>query len=113
MKKIFWGLLSIVVASTQFLSTVLKVTVLDDAGNIQKGAVVKLYKTEEDYKEDKNPVGGPQTTDEKGKVQFKDLEPQVYYVRAQKGDKDNSDGGIKTHKLDAGKINKINVIISD
>jgi len=94
------------------MSTVLKVTILDNLGNIQKGATVKLYKTEKDYQEDKNVIVSGRT-DEKGKLQFKDLEGQVYYIRAQKGEKDNSDGGIKTHKLDAGKINKINVVIAE
>ncbi|MEN7549906.1 carboxypeptidase regulatory-like domain-containing protein [Rapidithrix thailandica] len=94
------------------LPTNLQVTVVDDAGNIQIGASVKLYKTEEDYKNDKNAIKAQSKTNKKGRVIFKKLDTKVYWVRAQKGDLTNDDHGIKTSKLEKGRLNRINIVLS-
>lgn len=97
---------------TQLIKTALIVTVLDDLGNIQEGATVKLFKTEEDYSKLTNAIG-PETTDKKGKVKFRDLEPIDYYIQVENGKKNNMFGGEKTGLLEGGKYNKVNVIISE
>jgi hypothetical protein len=91
----------------------LQVTVLDDAGNLQEGATVTLYEKEEDYKENKNAIKAPEKTNKKGKVTFKwDLKEISYFIKVEKGEMDNSGGGIKTEKLDKNRVNKVNVVIS-
>jgi protocatechuate 3,4-dioxygenase beta subunit len=92
--------------------TKLQVTVLDEAGNPVIGAEVELYKSEADYEAGKNPVGTKMKTDAKGKATFSELEPVIYFVKAEKGDLDNSGAGTHTEALVAKKINKVNVIIS-
>jgi hypothetical protein len=95
----------------QILTTKLQVTVRDDLGNLVEGANVRLFKTEEDYNKEQNQVGALKT-DAKGKASFNELEPAVYYIIAEKGDKDNSGAGTKTESLTAKKVNKITLIIS-
>ncbi len=97
---------------TQLIKTALIVTVLDDLGNVQEGATVKLFKTEEDYTQLTNAIG-PEKTDNKGKVKFRDLEPIDYYIQVENGKKNNMFGGEKTGQLEGGKYNKVNVIISE
>lgn len=97
---------------TQLIKTALIVTVLDDLGTIQEGATVQLFKTEEDYTQLTNAIGS-ETTDNKGKVKFRDLEPIDYYIQVEKGKKNNMFGGEKTGQLEGGKYNKVNVIISE
>ncbi|MDH5397498.1 MAG: prealbumin-like fold domain-containing protein [Cyclobacteriaceae bacterium] len=98
-------------AEDQLIKTALRVTVLDDSGNITEGAEVQLYKSEEDYKKEVNPVTDKLITNEKGQVYFKELEPRVYYILATKGDMNNWSGGVQTDKLKEKKVNKINIII--
>ena len=98
-------------SSLQILKTQLVVTVLDDLGNIEKGARVTLYENEEDYNKLQNPVLPSELTNEKGKVRFIGLKPKPYYVAAKKGANDNFLRGEKTKALLKGKLNKINVII--
>lgn len=96
----------------QILTTKLQVTVRDDLGNLVEGAEIKLFKTEEDYNKEQNQVGTTLKTDAKGKASFNELEPAVYYIIAEKEDKDNSGAGTKTESLSAKKVNKITLIIS-
>jgi len=95
----------------QVLKTNLTITVLDDAGNIQEGATVILYKTEEDYRASKNPAVPSQKTDQKGRVKFKDLDAISYFVEVRKGEKNNDGLGAQTGDLVAGRTNKVNIII--
>ncbi len=99
------------VQRSQLMSTNLRVTVLDDLGNLQKGAVVVVFATEQDYRFETNPVAGPEETDKRGRVTFKRIAAQSYYIMAVKGAKKNDGKGVKTSKLDAGRMNKINVVI--
>jgi hypothetical protein len=102
--------LVILLTGFQLMKTSLMITVRDETGNTVAGASVQLFENEEDYKEEKNVVLEG-VTDEKGMLRFKELKAIPYYVIASKDDKDNSDGGEKTAKLDEKRINKITIII--
>ena len=78
----------------QLLPTNLRVTVLDDLGNIQEGAVVVIYDNEQDYRFETNPIAGPEETDKKGRVTFKKIPAQSYYIMAMKGEKKNDGKGL-------------------
>lgn len=97
-------------ACAQILKTNMLVTVLDAKGNVQRGATVKVYETEDDYDEDKNVVASMRT-DEKGQAKFKKLKSQSYFIRAEKGEMSNEDGATQTGALAEKKMNKVNVII--
>ncbi len=99
------------------IPVILQVTVIDDAGNVQPNAKIKLFHNKQDFDENKNALVVAEKTNKKGKVSIKKigaykLEEKTYYIRVDKGDKNNIGHGIKTKKLEK-KINKINVIISD
>jgi len=116
MKKISI-ILSIVIvgalfSSASLLKTQLQVTVFDDIHNFQEGAVVKLYLTQKDYDADK-PVMDAQKTDKKGRTKFVGLEPVNYFILVKKGNKDNVLNGERTGELVEGKINKVNIEISE
>lgn len=96
----------------QFLPTKLRIFVRNDLGNLVEGAAVTLYSSEEDYNKSENPVAETQITDSKGRVTFKDVEPKVYFVHVEKGDLNNYGGGIKTDKLEEGKLNKTTIVIN-
>lgn len=98
-------------AKTEALPTSLRITVIDNLGNFVEGATVIIYASEDDYNGDQNPVAGPLTTDRKGRVTFKDLKAQSYFVDARLGDKTNIGEGVKTAPLQQGRINKVNTVI--
>ena len=97
----------------QIVKTNLQITVRNDLGNVESGVNIHLYKTKEDFEKLTNPAAGPLQTDKNGKVTFKDLEAIEYFIGAEKGDLNNFGGGEKTEKLDANRINKITIIVSD
>ncbi|TRX56083.1 carboxypeptidase regulatory-like domain-containing protein [Fulvivirga sp. M361] len=101
----------IAMSSFQLLKTSLKITVIDELGNIVEGASVQLYPSEEDYRNEVNAVSEVSYTDKKGQVKFKELDAKVYYVNASKGDKNNIGAGVQTDKLEEGKLNKVNIVI--
>ena len=105
-------ILGAILASFSLLKTQLQVSVLDDAGNFQTGAEVTLYLNAADYEANK-PAMKTQKTDKKGRTKFVGLEPVDYFILAKKGGKDNVLGGERTGKLVEGKINKVNIIISE
>ncbi|PWJ44437.1 carboxypeptidase-like regulatory domain-containing protein [Sediminitomix flava] len=90
----------------------LKVTVLDETGNTQKNAKIRLYESLTDFQFDDNVVVEG-TTNDKGKATFKGLAPKSYFVKAWKGNKVSPEAGLKTKKLQKNNLNKINVIISE
>ena len=109
---IFSGLfLAMTTGPKQLLKTSLRITVLNDLGNIQENAIVQLFPSEEDYRNETKPVGPAQKTDKKGRVTFKDLKPRVYFIHAKKGDATNVGRGVQTEKLAEGKVNKLNTVI--
>ncbi|HET8861547.1 SpaA isopeptide-forming pilin-related protein [Marivirga sp.] len=95
----------------QLFKTNLRITIQDDLGNIQEGAKVTLYGSEDDYRKSENPVAETQTTDKKGRVTFKDLEPKIYHVYAEKGSMNNNNLGVQTDTLEAKKLNKVAIVI--
>ncbi|MBL3658508.1 carboxypeptidase regulatory-like domain-containing protein [Fulvivirga sediminis] len=117
MKRINIALFAIVIiglcsfSSADVLRTSLKLKVLNELGNIEEGASVQLYSSEEDYRAETNPVTEVQYTDKKGEVKFKDLEPKTYFINAEKGDKNNIGAGVQTDVLEEGKMNKITIVI--
>jgi len=94
----------------QFVKTQLRVTVIDNLGNIVKDAKVRLFLKEEDYKKEVNAVGMAESN-EKGIASFNDLQDRVYYVLVEKGDMNNWGGGNVTDRLTPKRVNKINIII--
>jgi len=116
MKKIFlicsfiFGIYTANTAHAQLFPTNLEVTVLSDKGNVQSGAIVKIYKSEEDYQKDENVVALGKTN-AKGIIKFKKLEEIVYFIRAEKGDMDNESSANKTGKLEPKRNNMVNVIV--
>lgn len=99
----------------QLLPTKLRITIIDNLGNLIEGAEVSIYATKEDYQGSVNAV---QTliTDKKGRVTFKEVEPVTYFVEAKKKVKDNeyktnNGEGVQTNVLSEGKINKVNIVI--
>lgn len=117
MKKIKLGIAFIVLLSafaftnSELINTSLKITVRNELGNLEEGVSVQLFPTEEDYRNETNPVTEKQMTDKKGQVKFKDLEGKVYFVNATKGDKNNIGAGVQTDTLIEGKMNKVTIII--
>lgn len=101
---------SLPLSEAQIIKTTLNLTVRDELGNTVEGATVSIYETEANFTAEKNPVATG-TTDKKGVVKFKDLQPVSYFVIVRKGDKDNMGGGEQIGKLEANKINKATVII--
>lgn len=101
----------ITLSGFQVFKTSLKITVIDELGNIVEGASVQLFPTDEDYRNEINPVTEVGYTDKKGQIRFKELESKVYYVNVEKGDKNNIGAGVQTDKLIEGKLNKVNIVI--
>ena len=104
-------LFSFTSTSDQLLPTSLRITVLNELGNVETGVTVTLYASSEDYKKGENPVMEGKITDKKGRVTFKGLSPKIYYVNAEKGDKNNYGAGVQTDTLQEGRVNKVNIII--
>ncbi len=88
----------------------LMVTVLDGLGNIVEKATVTVYKSEEDYRNNSKSVATG-TTDKKGRVKFKDLQPKAYYIDARFEDMNNDGKGVESGDLAPGKLNKVNIVI--
>jgi len=95
----------------QLFPTKLRVEVRNTLGNIEEKAKVAVYSSAQDYRAEENAVAGPEFTDKKGRLTFKDLEPKVYFIHAEKGDKNNDGKGVQTDTLQAGKKNEITIII--
>ena len=98
-------------ASAQIFDTSIRITILDELGNPVEGAAVQLYRSEDDYRNETNAATEVHYTDAKGQVKIKDLEARVYYVNAEKGDKNNIGAGVMTDKLEEKKLNKVTIII--
>ncbi len=107
---LIFGMASISEAN-HYLPTGVRITVLSRLGNPVENAKVVLYATREDYDNEENPVAGPDFTDEKGRVTFKNLDEKKYYVQVTKGDENNYGDAEETSKLIKGRVNKFNIII--
>lgn len=102
-----FGLTSMV---QQGLKTQLRITVIDEIGNVVEGASVKVYGSQEDYNASES-VLFEQVTDKNGRTRVVGLKDQVYFLEVVKDKKDNSLGAVQTAKLTKGRVNKLNVII--
>ena len=111
MKKLHISLVFLLplIFSFAFLPVLLKISVVDELGNPQRGAVIKVYQNESDYNADENPIRTV-TTNIKGKVTIKKLKTSTYYVRVTLKEKNNDQGGVMTGRLVKG-INKITIVI--
>lgn len=98
-------------ATSQLISTSLRITIRNELGNTVEGAEVQLFTDEDDYREGTNPATEVLKTDAKGVVTFKNLEPIEYFVNAAKDDANNYGAGIQTGKLEPKRINKVTIII--
>ncbi len=94
----------------QLLPTKLRVTVIDGLGNITEGVKVIIYKDQEEYRVGENAVAEA-ITDKKGRVTFTDVEPIHYFIDARKGDMNNDGEGVRTAKLQEGRLNKVNTVV--
>lgn len=94
----------------QLLPTKLRITIIDGLGNFVEGATVSIYEKEADYLASKNPAA-TMVSDKKGRVTFKEVKPQAYFVEAKKADMNNNGEGVKTGELSEGKTNKVNIVI--
>ncbi|MFN6944699.1 MAG: carboxypeptidase-like regulatory domain-containing protein [Cytophagaceae bacterium] len=103
--------LSFLIMSYQVVPVSLRVTVRDEVGNIVQGAKVTIYQSEEDYSQNQNQVGDAQTTDRRGNAIFRNLETIPYYVRAEKGEMNNEERGIKTDTLNRARQNQVTIIV--
>ena len=97
-------------AQKKLLPTNLRVTVIDGKGNFVEDATVSIYSTEEDYINNEN-VLKVDRTDGKGRVTFKKMGPQVYFIQVVKDELNNDGRGSQTSQLEEGKTNKVNVVI--
>lgn len=97
--------------SVQIFNTSAKINVRNELGNIEEGVAVQLFATEEDYRNETNPVTEVAYTDKKGNVKFTELEGKSYFINASKGDKNNIGAGVQTAPFIEGKMNKITIII--
>ncbi len=97
--------------SNNMLKTSLQITVIDGMGSYVEGAEVTIYSNEEDFRNSESPIQDTQLTDEKGRVLFKDLKPQAYFVDAVKGDMSNYGAAQLTPELMEGRRNKVNIVI--
>lgn len=109
---LFICIVSFSLASFQLFKTNLRITVRNELGNLESGATVAVYKTKEDYEKNTNPVALDKT-DDKGIVTYEDMEPIVYYITAEKGDRNNFGAAEKTEALTPNKMNKMTIIISE
>ena len=100
-------------ATAQIFNTKLRITVVDELGNVVPDAKVTLYATKADYTSETNPVQAFQLANKKGIVTFKGLDKKQYYVRVEKDDKNNAGGGEVISGLEPKKLNKANVVISE
>ncbi len=114
MKRITSILFLIIISSFAFkpiFKTNLRINIHNELGHIVEGAEVTLYLSIDDYRKEVNPAFATQYTDEKGRTTFKDIAPIIYYINAEKGDKDNVGKGVESDSVKEGKLNKITIII--
>lgn len=101
----------IISAFSSLPATSLKINVIDNLGNIVEGATVNIYGSEDDYRNETNPVMEAATTNAKGVVKFKKIEAKKYYIYVVKGDMNNIGNGVETDQLEEGKVNKVTIVI--
>jgi len=94
----------------QASSTRVKITVVDEEELIVVGASVEVFKTKDSYKKEVASVKSGKTN-EKGYIEFKNLEERVYYILVKKGDLNNNNGDVKTDTLSVAGKNRFKITI--
>ncbi len=97
--------------SVPVLKTNLRITILNELGNVEDSVAITIYRHKNDYREEINSVVPTQYTDKKGRTTFTDLEAIEYYIHAEKGNKTNVGAGVVAGVLQKGKMNKLTIII--
>lgn len=100
-------------ASAQLIRTSLHLIVRNELGNPESEVNVRLFRTKEAYDKLQDQATPTLKTDKNGKVVFKELEPAVYYINAEKESRNNFGAGERTDTLSANRINKITVVITE
>ena len=98
--------------TAQMIPTSLKLTVRNELGALESAVNVTLYANKDDYEKSANPIASGKT-DSKGMVFFQYLTALNYYISAEKGSRNNFGAGEKIDNLDANKVNKVTLIISE
>ena len=98
--------------TVQMIPTSLKITVRNELGALESDVNVTLYANKEDYEKSSNPVATGKT-DSKGNVFFQYLTALNFYISAEKGNRNNFGAGEKIDNLEANKVNKVTIIISE
>lgn len=113
--KLFIGSLILLIASTfafkPVYTTSLRIKIHNELGNIEDSVEVTLYKSMADYRKEVNPALPTRYTNEKGRTTFKNVEPIIYYIHAEKGNKDNIGKGVVSDTVKVGQLNKLTIII--
>ena len=88
-----------------------KIYVVNESNEIVEGAKVTLYKTHQNYKNETKPVASGKTN-EKGFIEFRDLQEIVYYMHVIKGGLNNNGGSVQTDTLHIKGKNRFEVMIN-
>ena len=92
------------------MKTKMTIDVINKLGQHIEGAEVKLYKTIDDFNNNKNQVQITKKTNEKGIVKLTKLDAISYYIQVEKGDLSNMFTSEKTKALVPKKANKFIII---
>ena len=105
------SLVSLSFIPQQLLKTKATIDVINKLGEHLEGAEVTLYKTIDDFNNNKNQVQETKKTNEKGIVKFTKLDAISYYIQVEKNDLSNIFTAEKTKALVAKKANRFIIII--
>ena len=105
------SLVSLSFIPQQLLKTKATIDVINKLGEHLEGAEVTLYKTIDDFNNNKNQVQGTKKTNEKGIVKFTKLDAISYYIQVEKNDLSNIFTAEKTKAIVAKKANRFIIII--
>lgn len=95
----------------QLMKTKMTIVVVNKQGALIEGASVKLFKTIDDFNNDKNQVQETKKTNHKGVVKFTKLDAISYYMQVEKGDLSNMFTAEKTQPLAPKKANQFIIVI--
>ncbi len=95
------------------IPVVLKIAVVNELGNPEPEATVKLYTSKSDYLTDTKSIKTKVSkTNKRGMITFKSLSSHTYYIRVEKGKRNNNGKGVKTPKFDKKLFYKMIIVIS-
>ncbi|TAH19107.1 MAG: hypothetical protein EAZ08_09535 [Cytophagales bacterium] len=96
-------------------TAVLEIYVLDPLGNRVDKANINIYRTREDWNEEKNPAKTAEVTSLTGLIRFVNLEAGTYYIDVKKDSLNNWEGKVETTVKSVGAfyVNTEFVIVKD